>query len=155
MKIGKELSPALQARAGRGLERAGSIALCAVAIGALSLLVGMARLALGFALAAAGLKTVPVLGGAAQFLIPALPGAALLRACFREERRPALWVTLGLLAAWGGVFGAAERLFAGSVTRVLPPVYLALTLLGCLALGQIFGRRTGRQCVILFLDKKV
>lgn len=102
--------------------------------------------------------------GAALFLLPFSLGALYLRARFRDTRRPAAWVTLGLLAAWAGEKAAVISLSAliyqmplgldllhrisrgGDVTGPwFTPAYIVWTFFGCLILGQLFGRKTERS----------
>ena len=102
--------------------------------------------------------------GSSLFLLPFSLGALYLRACFRDARRPAVWVTLGLLAAWAGEKAAIISLSAliyemspgldllhrisrgGDMTAPwFTPTYIALTFLGCLILGQLFGRKSERR----------
>lgn len=102
--------------------------------------------------------------GSSLFLLPFSLGALYLRARFRDARRPAVWVTLGLLAAWAGEKAAIISLSAliyemplgldllrrisrgGDVTGPwFTPAYIALTFLGCLILGQLFGQKTERR----------
>lgn len=99
------------------------------------------------------------------FLIPFTLGALFLRFCFRRERRPVGLVTAGLLAAWAGERMAVILLSAmiydmplgldlltriycgGDVTAPwFSPANYVLTFLGCLLLGQLFGRMpTGKN----------
>lgn len=93
------------------------------------------------------------------FLLPFTLGAWLLRFCFRRERRPVGLVTAGLLAAWAGekaaIIGLSmliyqmplgpdllTRIYDGGDTTApwFSPVYILLTLVGCILLGQLFGR---------------
>lgn len=102
--------------------------------------------------------------GSSLFLLPFSLGALYLRARFRDAHRPAVWVTLGLLAAWAGEKAVIISLSAliyemplgldllrrisrgGDVTGPwFTPAYIALTFLGCLILGQLFGRKTERR----------
>lgn len=102
--------------------------------------------------------------GSSLFLLPFSLGALYLRARFRDARRPAVWVTLGLLAAWAGEKATIISLSAliyemplgldllhrisrgGDVTGPwFTPAYITLTFLGCLILGQLFGRKTERR----------
>lgn len=102
--------------------------------------------------------------GSALFLVPFPLGALFLRFRFRRERHPAIWVTLGLLAAWVGEKAAIISLSAliyemplgldllrrisrgGDVTGPwFTPAYIALTFLGCLVLGWLFGWSAERR----------
>lgn len=164
-----------QARAGRLAVIAGGCLL----MGTLYLLTAMILSALGFTYDSTAAyphtltgRNFPILGGgpalvifgSALFLIPFPLGALYLRARFRDARRPAVWVTLGLLAAWAGEKAAIISLSAliyqmppgpdllhriargGDVTGPwFTPAYIALTFLGCLILGQLFGRKTERR----------
>lgn len=101
--------------------------------------------------------------GSALFLVPFPLGALYLRSRFPEERRT-LWITAGLLAAWAGEKAAIILLSAliyemplsldllhrisqgGDVTGPwFTPTYILLTFVGCLVLGQLFGRKMERS----------
>lgn len=117
-------------------------------------------------------RNFPILGegpslaifGAALFLVPFLLGAWFLRSRFRGERHPAGLVTAGLLAAWAGektvIIGLSALIYemplsldllrrisrGGDVTGPwFTPAYIVLTFVGCLLLGQLFGRLGGRK----------
>lgn len=93
------------------------------------------------------------------FGVPFGLGALYLRFAMRDEHRPILPVTLGLLAAWTGekaaIIGLSALIYGmlpgpalltriycgGDVTAPwFTPGYIVLTFLGCLLLGQLFGR---------------
>lgn len=111
-------------------------------------------------------RCFPILAGGASlfvfssivFLAPFTLGAYYLRFCFRNEERPARWITLGLLTAWAGekasvillsawAYGMPlcpallVRIYRGSDTTApwMSPVYVVLPFAMCLALGRIFG----------------
>jgi len=117
-------------------------------------------------------RNFPILGGgpaltifgSALFLVPFPLGALYLRARFRDARSPVVWVTLGLLAAWAGEKAAIISLsaliygmplgpdllrrisYGGDVTGPwFTPAYIVLTFLGCLVLGQLFGRNREKR----------
>lgn len=164
----------LQARAGR----LGVIAKGCFLMGALYICAAMILSMLGFTTDMTSVRptvlgrTFPMYGdtaaltifGSSLFLFPFSLGALYLRARFRDARRPAVWVTLGLLAAWAGEKAAIISLSAliygmplgldllhhisrgGDVTGPwFTPTYIVLTFLGCLILGQLFGRNTERR----------
>lgn len=102
--------------------------------------------------------------GSSLFLLPFSLGALYLRTCFRDAHRPAVWMTLGLLAAWAGektaIIGISALVYqmplgldllhrisrGGDVTGPwFTPAYIVLTFLGCLILGQLFGRKAERR----------
>lgn len=168
-------SRTLQARAGR----LGTVAGGCLLMGTLYVLTAIFLSLLGFTSDAVYLephtltgRNFPIQGsplalaifGSALFLVPFPLGALYLRICFRKERRPVVWVTLGLLTAWAGEKAAIISLSAliyemplgldllrrisrgGDVTGPwFTPAYIALTFLGCLILGQLFGRKTERR----------
>lgn len=98
------------------------------------------------------------------FLIPFTLGAGFLRFYFRKERRPAGLVTAGLLTAWLGekaaiisisalIYGMPfgldllTRIYHGGDTTApwFSPVNYVLTFLGCILLGQFFGRFAAQE----------
>lgn len=107
----------------------------------------------------------------AMFLVPTTLGALFLRRCFREDPRPAPWITMGLLTAWTGEkvcmfllavffqYGnrhdrpftlpailARTRWCPGECIYLWQPiVYVLASFAGCLVLGQLFGRKTERR----------
>lgn len=164
----------LQARAGR----LGVIAGGCLLMGALYICTAVFLSVLGFTTDAISTgptvlgRTFPMYGdtaalaifGSSLFLLPFSLGALYLRARFRDARRPAVWVTLGLLAAWAGekavIIGLSALIYemppgpdllhriarGGDVTGPwFTPAYIALTFLGCLVLGQLFGRKAERR----------
>lgn len=169
----------LQARAGR----LGTIAGGCLLMGTLYLLTAVILSTLGFTYDSVAAyphtltgRNFPILGGgpalaifgSALFLVPFPLGALYLRARFRDARRPAMWVTLGLLAAWAGekavIIGLSALIYemplgldllrrisrGGDVTGPwFTPAYIALTFLGCLILGQLFGQKTERKCALV------
>lgn len=165
----------LQARAGR----LGTIAGGCLLMGLLYICTAVFLSVLGFTTDAISTRptvlgrTFPMYGdpvaltifGSSLFLLPFSLGALYLRARFRDARRPAMWVTLGLLAAWAGekavIIGLSALIYemplgldllrrisrGGDVTGPwFTPAYIALTFLGCLILGQLFGQKTERKC---------
>lgn len=112
-------------------------------------------------------RNFPILGdgpaltifGASLFLIPFPLGALFLKFRFQRERRPTSLVTAGLLSAWAGekavIIGLSALIYqmplgldllhrisrGGDVTGPwFTPTYIVLTFVGCLLLGQLFGR---------------
>lgn len=167
-------SRTLQARVGR----LGTIAGGCLLMGTVYICTAVFLSVLGFTTDAISIRptvlgrTFPMYGdtvaltifGSSLFLLPFSLGALYLRARFRDARRPAVWVTLGLLAAWAGEKAAIISLSAliyemplgldllrrisrgGDVTGPwFTPAYIALTFLGCLMLGQLFGQKTERR----------
>lgn len=101
---------------------------------------------------------------AVLFLLPFALSAWFLRWRFREECRPVGLITVGLLAAWAGekiaIIVLSAQIYgmplgAALLTRIcgggdptapwFTPAYYALTFLGCVLLGQIFGRIPARE----------
>lgn len=113
-------------------------------------------------------RNFPIEGGglalaifaSALFLVPFPLGALYLRARFRKNPHCALWVTLGLLAAWAGekaaIIGISALVYqmplsldllnrisrGGDVTGPwFTPEYIVWTFVGCLMLGHLFGQK--------------
>lgn len=157
-----------QARAGRAAARLGIIAGGCVLMGVLYCTIAILLLTFGRLLGEGALFLMAGIGQDVPnqifciifmflFLVPAGFGGLCLHFCVRRERHPVGVVTAGLLAAWLGGRAAIllmcmadtglplgaellKRLPNYSFFLIFSPSYMAATFVGCILLGQFFGR---------------